>query len=107
MIIFLTFFVIAVTLVGQGLSLPALIRKLKIGSDEGLRKEQQQVRATMSAAALDGLDQTPRAELISRLRHAAILAERKELIRLWRDNQIGDEVMHHLEEILDYQEAHL
>jgi CPA1 family monovalent cation:H+ antiporter len=140
LVIFLTFFVVALTLVGQGLSLPALIRKLKIGSNWDLRKEQQRVRAAMSAAALaaidaqmktedaprewaerlrtemmdrivlaapDGLESNPRTELEMRLRHAAIQAERRELIRLWHDNEISDEVMHHLEEILDYQEAHL
>lgn len=140
LIIFLTFFVIAVTLIGQGLTLPALIRRLKVGSDWSMRSEQQRVRAAMSEAALaaiddimlaeaaprewadslraeitdrivlaapDGIDLTPHAALMIRLRHAAILAERKELIRLWRDNEISDEVMHHLEEILDYQEAHL
>jgi CPA1 family monovalent cation:H+ antiporter len=140
LIIFLTFFVIAATLVGQGLTLAPLIRRLKVGSNWSLRSEQQRVRAAMSAVALaaidelmqaeaapadwadslraeiadrivlaapDGVALTPRAALMSRLRHAAILAERKELIRLWRDNEISDEVMHHLEEILDYQEAHL
>lgn len=140
LIIFLTFFVIAVTLIGQGLSLPSLIRRLKVGTDWSLTSEQKQVRAAMSAAALtaidqivaaegapsvwadqlrteimarialavpDGVDVTPRSELNDRLRRAAILAERKELIRLWRENIISDEVMHHLEEILDYQQAHL
>jgi CPA1 family monovalent cation:H+ antiporter len=120
--------------------LPALILKLRVGSDWNIHAEQQRVRAAMSAAALaaidarmaaegapvewaeqlraeiatrislaapDGLEQTPRAELMMRLRRAAIQAERGELIRLWRDNEISDEVMHHLEEILDYQEAHL
>jgi monovalent cation/hydrogen antiporter len=140
LIIFLTFFVIAVTLIGQGLSLPTLIRTLKVGSDWSIKAEQQQVRAAMSAAALaaideivaaegapsewadqlraeitarialaapDGIDATPRSELNDRLRRAAIGAERKELIRLWRENVISDEVMHHLEEILDYQQAHI
>ncbi|MDK9701848.1 MAG: Na+/H+ antiporter [Sulfuritalea sp.] len=140
LIIFLTFFVIAATLVGQGLTLAPLIRRLKVGSNWSLRNEQQRVRAAMSSVALaaiddimrkeaapadwadnlraeiadrivlaapDGVDLTPRAALMTRLRHAAILAERRELIRLWRDNEISDEVMHHLEEILDYQEAHL
>jgi CPA1 family monovalent cation:H+ antiporter len=140
LIIFLSFFVIAVTLVGQGMSLPALIRRLKVGADWSLRDEQQQVRAAMSAAALaaidriieaesapvawadplraeitgrialatpEGADSTPHAEFDARLRRAAILAERQELIRLWRENKIGDEVMHHLEEILDYQQAQL
>lgn len=140
LIIFFTFFVIAMTLIGQGLTLPGLIRALKVGSDWSIHTEQQRVRAAMSSAALqaidelmraenapeewaiqlraeiseritlvapEGLDLTPRTELTLRLRHAAIRAERKELIRLWRDNEISDEVMHHLEEILDYQEAHL
>ena len=140
LVIFLTFFVVALTLVGQGLSLPGLIRKLKIGSDWDIHKEQQRVRAAMSAAALaaidrqmatenvpaewadrlrteitdriaiaapDGLAITPRTELENRLRHVAIQAERRELIRLWQENEISDEVLHHLEEILDYQEAHL
>jgi len=140
LVIFLTFFVIAATLIGQGLTLAPLIRKLKVGSNWSLEKEQQQVRAAISGAALtaidellaregapkewadglraeitervaiaapEGLEATPRSELVKRLRHAAIQAERRELIRLWRDNQISDEVMHHLEEILDYQEAHL
>jgi len=140
LIVFLTFFVIAVTLVGQGLTLPWLIRKLKVGSDWSMHEEQQRVRLAMSRAAMAsidrmmleqgapnewadplrnelteritlaapaGLDMTPKAELLARLRRAAIKAERQELIRLWRDNEISDDVMHHLEEILDYQEAHL
>lgn len=140
LIVFLTFFVIAVTLVGQGLTLPSFIRKLKVGSDWSMQREQQRVRAAMGAAAIaaidgivkaenapdewadqlraeitgrlsvaapEGLELSPKAALIMRLRQAAIAAERKELIRLWRNNEISDEVMHHIEEILDYQEAHL
>ena len=131
---------IAATLVGQGLTLTPLIRRLKVGSNWSLHDEQHRVRAAMSAAALgaidatlaaegapaewaaqlrgeigerialaapDGLEVTPRSELCMRLRRAAVKAERRELIRLWRENEISDEVMHHLEEILDYQEAHL
>jgi monovalent cation/hydrogen antiporter len=140
LIIFLTFVVIIATLVGQGLTLPPLIRRLKVGSNWSLHDEQVRVRAAMSSAALAAIDHviasenvpphwaqglkteiserialaasegdelTPRMELIHRLRHAAIKAERGELIRLWRDNQIGDEVMHHLMELLDYEQAHL
>jgi CPA1 family monovalent cation:H+ antiporter len=140
LIIFITFAVIVMTLVGQGLSLPALIRRLKVGSNWSLHDEQLRVRAAMSAVALAAIDEvmaaedvpaqwahtlkaeiadrialaasegtelTPRMELVTRLRHAAIRAERAELIRLWRANEIGDEVMHHLMELLDYQQAHL
>jgi Na+/H+ antiporter len=139
LIIFLSFFVIAATLIGQGLTLPILIRRLKVGSKWNIRSEQQRVRAAMSETAIAAIDQimtlegaprewadqlraeiadrimlaapdvvehTPRSELVTRLRQAVIRAERKELIRMWRENEISDEVMRHLEEILDYQEAH-
>ena len=66
-----------------------------------------EITARIALAVPDGVDATPRSELNDRLRRAAILAERAELIRLWRENKISDEVMHHLEEILDYQQAHL
>jgi Na+/H+ antiporter len=140
LLIFVTFVLIVATLVGQGLTLPPLIRRLKVGSSWTLRDEQLGVRAAMGSAALVAIDdmvaaegvppqwaQTlkesiaervalvatdggatgTRVELVNRLRHAAIQAERRELIRLWRDNAIGDEAMHHLEEILDYQQAQL
>jgi Na+/H+ antiporter len=140
LIIFVTFVVILATLVGQGLTLTPLIRRLKVGSNWSLHDEQRRVRAAMSGAALAAIDNalaaegvpaqwaqalkaeiaerielaasesaefSPRMELVNRLRHAAIKAERQELIRLWRENEIGDEVMHHLMELLDYEQAHL
>jgi Na+/H+ antiporter len=140
LIIFLTFFVIAATLIGQGLTLAPLIRKLKVGTNWSMAEESQHVRSAMSAAAIaavdarlaetqsppevadqlrmeianrvaltssKGLEQTAQDELLLQLRRAAIKAERKELIRLWRENEISDEVMRHQEEILDYQEAQL
>jgi CPA1 family monovalent cation:H+ antiporter len=140
LIIFVTFVVIVATLLGQGLTLAPVIRRLKVGTRWSVRDEQLRVRAAMSAAALevierkvaahgvppgwaDGLKRditerialaatehselTPKLEWITRLRHEIIQAERAELIRLWRDNQIGDEVMHHLMETLDYEQAHL
>ncbi|HSH91639.1 MAG TPA: Na+/H+ antiporter [Ramlibacter sp.] len=85
--------------------------------DEALAKEggpahwAQSLKAEISdriaLAATEGSELTPRMELVNRLRHAAIKAERNELIRLWRANEIGDEVMHHLMELLDYEQAHL
>ena len=140
LIVFLTFFVIAVTLVVQGMSLPLLIRKLQVGSTWNEHEEKLRVRAAISKAALQALDQhardhdspglwveSLRTEVTNRialavpqeddhgayqasimhLRRAVIQAERKELIRLWRDNQVSDEVMHRVEEMLDHQEAHL
>jgi monovalent cation/hydrogen antiporter len=138
LIIFLTFVVIAVTLVLQGLTLGPLIRRLKVGTDWSIQEEEQRARLAMGKAALaaiDGMAQkesvpedvaeriraefteqvtiavgpgvvvSPGVNLVKRLRHAAIRAERQELIRIWRDNQISDEVLHHMEESLDYQES--
>ncbi|MDQ5882176.1 MAG: monovalent cation/hydrogen antiporter [Pseudomonadota bacterium] len=139
LIIFLTFFVIATTLVGQGLSLTPLIRKLKVGSDWSMAKEQQLVYSAMSSAALaaidshlvntqllpervdrlrseiagqtvqlasDGQESALKDDLLQ-FRRIVIKAKRAELIRLWRENEISDEVMRHQEEVLDYQEAQL
>lgn len=138
LVIFLTFFVIATTLVGQGLTLAPLIRRLNVGADWSDHRERERVRAAMSAAALAAIDEVsadrgisgawlerfrsamcaeaiaageaggaPDPTVVVELRRAAIRAERKELIRLWRENRIGDEAMHHIEEMLDYQEAQL
>ena len=38
------------------------------------------------------------------LRLAAVRAERQELIRIWRAGEISDEILHQLEEELDYEE---
>ena len=140
LIIFTTFIVIVATLVGQGLTLAPVIRRLKVGTKWRLQDEQVRVRAAMSSAALAAIDRlaaeesvpadwaqplrteigerillgaakghelTPKLEWVTRLRHAVIRAERAELIRLWQENQIGDEVMHHMMELLDYEQAHL
>ena len=44
---------------------------------------------------------------VTRVRLAAVRAEREELIRLWQEGAISDEVLHHLEEELDYEESRL
>jgi CPA1 family monovalent cation:H+ antiporter len=38
------------------------------------------------------------------LRLAALRAERQELIRIWRAGEISDDILHQLEEELDYEE---
>jgi Na+/H+ antiporter len=139
-IIFFTFIVISVTLVIQGLSLPALIRRLRVGTDWSVHREKANARAAMSRAAISAIDELAEREnaapdlagrisaefaekvatsspdspmsqedagLAQRLRHAALMAERDALIRMWRENEISDEVLHQFEEALDHQEAHL
>jgi len=134
LIIFLTFVVIFVTLVFQGLSLAPLILRLKVGHDDTLRVEEKRARESMNRAALTAIDahsgetrldaalvEPVRAEFAAALeesapenfpearalRRAALRAERRELIALWRANCVSDEVMRHLEEELDYREARL
>jgi CPA1 family monovalent cation:H+ antiporter len=140
LIIFLTFVVIAVTLLVQGLSLGLLIRVLRVGTDWSGHEEEQHARFALGKAAIAAIDELAAkesvpaemaeriraefaekvriappgghvlsggADVAKRLRSAAIRAERQELIRIWRENRISDDVLHHLEEDLDYQESRL
>ena len=140
LIVFLTFVVIAVTLVVQGLTLGPLIRVLRVGTDWSEHEEEQHARFALGKAAIAAIDElaakegtapelaeriraefaekiriappggqilTGGADVAKRLRSAAIRAERQELIRIWRQNKISDDVLHHVEEDLDYQESHL
>jgi len=141
LIIFLTFVVIAVTLVIQGLTLKPLIRRLRVGKDWSLQEEQQRAKMALGKAAIAAIDAVVTSDGISnelaeriraefaekitlsvpdglvlrhsgaddalRLRAAAVKAERHELIRLWRENLISDEVLHKIEEDLDYQESRI
>jgi len=140
LIVFLTFVVIAVTLVVQGLTLGPLIRVLRVGTDWSEHEEEQHARFALGKAAIAAIDElaakegtapelaeriraefaekiriappggqilTGGADVAKRLRSAAIRAERQELIRIWRQNKISDDVLHHLEEDLDYQESRL
>ncbi|MDQ3259713.1 MAG: Na+/H+ antiporter, partial [Pseudomonadota bacterium] len=44
-------------------------------------------------------------ESLQQLRLALVAAERKELIRLWRAQEIGDEALHEIEHELDLEET--
>jgi Na+/H+ antiporter len=57
LILFLTFAVILATLVLQGLTLPALIRRLRFGADGVEEQEELRARLTAAQAALDRLDE--------------------------------------------------
>jgi CPA1 family monovalent cation:H+ antiporter len=58
LIIFLTFCVILVTLVLQGLTLPVLIRALGLAGNSGPNCEETEARRIMAEAALDQLNKT-------------------------------------------------
>jgi monovalent cation/hydrogen antiporter len=57
LLIFLTFCVILATLLGQGLTLPGLIRRLGIGGDGGADQEELQARSVALQAALGRIDE--------------------------------------------------
>jgi monovalent cation/hydrogen antiporter len=57
LIVFLTFAVILVTLVGQGLSLPWLIRFLHVEDDGGAEREDAKARIKAAEAALERLEE--------------------------------------------------
>ncbi len=140
LIIFLTFCVIVATLVVQGLTMPPLIRALKIGADWKSQEEERSARTKVLQAALSQFDTCavdhPTAKVTSdlvreeykqrieslhptrlafhdqpdSLQHlhlALVAAQRKELIRLWRTREIGDETLHEIEHELDLEEARL
>jgi CPA1 family monovalent cation:H+ antiporter len=73
LILFLTFIVILVTLVAQGLSLPAIIRWLGVEDDGTAEREERAARLKANQAALAQLDELARAgpsekDALSRLR---------------------------------------
>ncbi|MBC5768047.1 Na+/H+ antiporter [Ramlibacter albus] len=76
-------------------------------SQEWAQRLKAEVSDRIALATSEDEQLTPRMETMTRLRHAVIRAERKELLRLWQGNEIADEVMHHLMELLDYEQAHL
>ena len=57
LLLFLTFSVILVTLVGQGLTLPAIIRVLRLEDDGGDAREEAKARIRAAEAAIERLDE--------------------------------------------------
>jgi CPA1 family monovalent cation:H+ antiporter len=57
LIVLLTYCVILATLVGQGLTLPALMRKLGVGDDGAAEREEEIARLTSARAALQRIDE--------------------------------------------------
>jgi len=73
LLIFLTFAVILATLVGQGLTLPLLIRRLGIVSDTGRDHDEAHARIVLAEAAIEQIGRmsgrwADHAELVDRLR---------------------------------------
>jgi CPA1 family monovalent cation:H+ antiporter len=136
LVILVTFGIVFVTLVGQGLTLPALVRALRLEHDNSADTESQLAHEAMRRAAIEALDKLvaehglPAHEAVavkrffnSRSRHqssrglspdsearlwlGAAAAQRGALIKLWQDGKIGDDVLIRLERDIDLAEARL
>jgi CPA1 family monovalent cation:H+ antiporter len=133
-VLFLTFAVILVTLVGQSLTLPALIRILNVEPPEQDRCEEEEARRRSLNAALDVLAAESESHATSTLRslythrldhltdcrdenappdpeHAlyrrTIAVQRQTLLALRDQGQITDELMRKLERELDLEESRI
>jgi CPA1 family monovalent cation:H+ antiporter len=135
LVILLAFGVVFVTLVGQGLTLPVLIRKLRLERDTSGETETELARDAMRLAAVRAVNALvaeglPAAEAVAvkrffnsrassrsqgaispdseaRLWLGAAAAQREALIKLWQDGRIGDDVLMRLEREIDLAEARL
>ena len=134
LILFASFCVVLGTLVLQGLTLRPLLSRLVLPRDESVEDEVALARAEAARAALDVLgtaatvgwdrearhllEREYRARLDARaqpaaadptglgaLRRRALAAERARLVALRRDERIGDDAFHRVEEELDWAEA--
>jgi CPA1 family monovalent cation:H+ antiporter len=136
LVILVTFGIVFVTLVGQGLTLPALIRALRLASDTSGETESELAREAMRRAAIQAVNRLvaehglPAHEAVAvkrffnsrslqrsggglspdseaRLWIGAAAAQRDALIKLWRNGEIGDDVLIRLEREIDLAEARL
>lgn len=136
LVILLTFGIVFVTLVGQGLTLPALIRALRLERDTSGETEFDLARDAMRHAAVRAVNKLvaehglPAHEAVavkrffnsrslhpsssalsldseSRLWLGAAAAQRGALIKLWQSGEIGDDVLIRLEREIDLAEARL
>ena len=126
LVILVTFGIVLVTLVGQGLTLPALVRRLNLTQDTSGEAETELAREAMRRAAIHAVNSLvaehglPAHEAVAikrffnsraqqrsgsglaldsetRLWLGAAAAQREALIRLWQKGEIGDDVLTRLE----------
>lgn len=131
LILFLTFCVILATLVGQGLTLPPLIRRLGIVADDLGEREEVLARREAALGALARLDEligiswvpaetaeemrtryehrldqdTDHRDAPARLRQELVEAERRAVVELRNRGEISDEALRSVEYDLDLVEV--
>ncbi len=101
LIIFVTFGVILATLVVQGLTLPALIRRLGVRDDGG----EARLKARAGYLADDGYQD--RSLAYQRLVRELLEAQRREIVLLRNQGEISNDVMHRIERDLDLEDSRL
>lgn len=136
LVILLTFGIVFVTLVGQGLTLPAIVRPLGLERDHAGETEFDLAREAMRQAAVHAVNRlveehglpAHEGEAVkrffnnrslhrsgsglpvddeARLWLGAVAAQRDALIRTWQKGEIGDDVLIKLEREIDLAEARL
>jgi CPA1 family monovalent cation:H+ antiporter len=136
LVILVAFGVVFVTLVGQGLTLPLLVRRLRLEGDVSAESETELAREAMRKAAMRAVDALaaehgvaePEAAVVkryfnsqassraraslspdaeTRLWLGAAAAQRDALLALWQRDAIGDDVLTRLEREIDLAEASL
>jgi monovalent cation/hydrogen antiporter len=105
LIVFITFAVVLVTVVGQGLTLPALIRALQVHDDDGDQREEIRARLAAAKSALDELDRlgdegSVREETLERMRALYRYRKRRFAARAGKVEDDGYE-----DRSLSYQQA--
>ncbi|MGO9957491.1 MAG: Na+/H+ antiporter [Solirubrobacteraceae bacterium] len=94
--VYVGFAVIVVTLVGQGLTLPTLIRRLKLTEHPAVAETERQARLELTRAALDHLDTVgASSQLDPKLAaglHAQYLGRMRRLEAISDDENIGEKV---------------
>ena len=112
LILFVTFAVIFVTLVLQGLTLKPAVRALGLRADESGAAEEAEARRRLVAAGLDRRRELARAgdakaagpRDTRKLRLEVLEAERRELVRLRDDEVIGEQTLRRVQRDLDLEE---
>ncbi len=93
LVLFLTFCVIVVTLVGQGLTLPWLVTRLKLEDDKTLEREEAWARFAAAQSGLERIEQLKgedwvQLELLERLRKLYLGRSQRYSARYWGRREI-------------------
>jgi CPA1 family monovalent cation:H+ antiporter len=104
LILFVTFAVILVTLVLQGMTLKPAVRLLRLSPDRSDEEEEAEARRRLVAVGLARRKELAGADDAHVVRLQVIEAQRRELVRLRDSDVIGDRILRLLQRDLDLEE---